>query len=351
MKGKTTISISALVSYAAQARENVLAYLKARGKGSYLFGQVATWVHKENPDMDHPSNWLKKVQEHTGQLPCYGCITYDFANNPFSDAAWNEGIKKLWDRGLLVGMYSFFANPAGGRWNDPVQIESIWESGENAIKTNFYQQLDRMAANLQWLKDRAIPVVYTPFVELDDGNKWHAKEGATSVIHLHRLVHDYFTAKGLDNLIWACHTTQWNSAKEYYPGDEYVDVIGKSAYGRGLAFDEYEWAVEKRQKAGKVIWWAELGIRDRADAPRDCFDVLKKLEKSFPELAGFVFWSDEGHYNVVGSLNGREFMAHPQIVTLEVTTDLASCGSSMRPAAHRPRIPANHRPSCARPLA
>ncbi len=62
---------TAISSRAAQAREKVLAYLKARGNGSYLFGQVATWVHKENPDMDHPSNWLKKVQEHTGRLPRY----------------------------------------------------------------------------------------------------------------------------------------------------------------------------------------------------------------------------------------------------------------------------------------
>ncbi|RPH38487.1 MAG: hypothetical protein EHM91_13855, partial [Planctomycetota bacterium] len=37
------------------------AYLKGLGNGSYLFGQMATWVHNENPDMDHASNWLKKV--------------------------------------------------------------------------------------------------------------------------------------------------------------------------------------------------------------------------------------------------------------------------------------------------
>ena len=31
---------------------DVLTYLKNRGNGSYLFGQVATWVHNEDPDMD-----------------------------------------------------------------------------------------------------------------------------------------------------------------------------------------------------------------------------------------------------------------------------------------------------------
>ena len=72
-----------------------------------------------------------------------------------------------------------------------------------------------------------------------------------------------------------------------------MDVLGKSGYGRGLNFSEYDWAVERKKTAGKVIWWSELGIRGRRDARRDCLDVVKKLESSYPELAGFVFWSDD----------------------------------------------------------
>ncbi|MHB9009269.1 MAG: twin-arginine translocation signal domain-containing protein, partial [Limisphaerales bacterium] len=55
------------VTSALQAKEKVLAYLKGLSQGSYLFGQVATWVHNENPDMDHPSNWIQKLREHTGR--------------------------------------------------------------------------------------------------------------------------------------------------------------------------------------------------------------------------------------------------------------------------------------------
>jgi len=44
--------------------------------------------------------------------------------------------------------------------------------------------------------------------------------------------------------------------------------------------------------------------------------VLRKLESTFPELCGFVFWSDEGFYNVVGNLNGAAFMEHPRIISL-----------------------------------
>ena len=78
----------------AQSAEEVLNYLKGLGHGSYMFGQVATWVHNENPDMDHSSNWVRKVRDHTGTLPRYGCITYDFVDDPFSDAEWNNGCKE-----------------------------------------------------------------------------------------------------------------------------------------------------------------------------------------------------------------------------------------------------------------
>ncbi len=304
------------------ATQEVLTYLKSLGKGSYLFGQMATWVHNENPDMDHPSNWLKKVYDHTGEWPRYGCVTYDFHDNPFSDSEWNEGVRKMWDRGMIVGVFSFYANPSGRSWNDPIDIDPIFAEGAHSTKANFYAQLNRMAANLQWLKDQGIPVVYTPFVESDDRNKWHAKAGSESIIQLYRLVHDYFTEeKGLNNIIWAYHTTSNHGAlAQCYPGDTYVDVLGKSAYGMGLDFSEYAWALEKKRKAGKVIWWSELGIRGSSDPPRDSMDVVRKLETHYPELAGFVFWSDAGHYNVIGNRNGPALMTDPRVVVLEKKT-------------------------------
>ncbi len=300
-----------------QSKQDVLQYLKGMGHGKYVFGQVATWMHNENPDMDNENNWVHKVYVKTGKLPRYGVVTYDFEDNPFTDAQWNTAVKKMWDAGMLAGVYSWYGNPSGAAWNGPVDIDLIFKNDSNPTKQNFYKQMDRMAANMQWLKDRNIPVIYTPFVELDDKNKWHSKGGTANGMRLYQLVHDYFTnVKGLDNIIWAFHTTQNAGAlPANYPGDDYVEIIGKSAYGKGLPFTEYDWAVDKKKNHGKVIWWAELGIRDKSDEPRDCRDVLAKLNATFPELAGFVFWSDEGFYNVVGNLNGKELMEDKGIVT------------------------------------
>ena len=43
-----------------------------------------------------------------------------------------------------------------------------------------------------------------------------------------------------------------------------------------------------------MIWRSEPGIRGSSEPRTDCMDVLRKLEGNDPELAGFVFWSDEG---------------------------------------------------------
>jgi mannan endo-1,4-beta-mannosidase len=322
----------------SQTKKEVQDWLKGRGHGSYMFGQMASWVHNEMPDLEHRSNWVKRVHDHTGVMPAYGCLTYDFDDDPFPDSTLNEGVKQMWDRGMLVGVYSFFANPSGGKWNDPVQIDAIFAAEINPVKANFYAQMDRMAANLQWLKEKGVVVVYTPFVELDDRYKWHAKEGPQNGIRLFRLVHDHFTGKGLDNILWAYHTTQNAGAlQQFYPGDAYVDIIGKSAYGQGLIFDEYDWAVEKKKKAGKLIWWAELGIRGQKEAPRDCLDVVRKLDERFPELFGFNFWGDGGYFNVIGNQNGKELMMDSRIITLD-SKELRMVRPGARSNAAPPKI-------------
>src|SRR5690606_42030194 len=71
-------------------KQEDLDYLKSLGNGKYLFGQVATWVHNENPDMVSERHWVHKVYEKTGHLPGLGVITYDFEDNPYTDAEWNS---------------------------------------------------------------------------------------------------------------------------------------------------------------------------------------------------------------------------------------------------------------------
>ena len=61
-------------------------------------------------------------------------------------------------------------------------------------------------------------------------------------------VHDIMRQQGVDNLIWVWNPHDksfpnfaWNSAFAYYPGDEYVDVVGMTGYNTGNYFAGESW--------------------------------------------------------------------------------------------------------------
>jgi len=65
---------------------------------------------------------------------------------------------------------------------------------------------------------------------------------------LYRYVHQIFTDSGVDNVIWIWNPNgksfpdfQWNDAVMYYPGDEYVDVVGLTAYNTGTYYPGENW--------------------------------------------------------------------------------------------------------------
>ncbi|HRY50395.1 MAG TPA: hypothetical protein P5186_20270 [Candidatus Paceibacterota bacterium] len=70
---------------------------------------------------------------------------------------------------------------------------------------------------------------------------------------------------------------------------------------------------------------------------------MKKLDQRFPELAGFNFWSDEGHYNVVGNRNTKKLIADPRIIALnsrdKLRQRLQSQGGENLAALNRPEFP------------
>lgn len=62
---------------------------------------------------------------------------------------------------------------------------------------------------------------------------------AASYKRLWKLVYETFKQKGLNNLIWVW-TSETND-RDWYPGDAYVDIIGRDVYHKtdvaGLATD------------------------------------------------------------------------------------------------------------------
>ena len=89
------------------------------------------------------------------------------------------------------------------------------------------KDIDAIAAELTRLRDAGVPVLWRPLHEASGGWFWWGAAGSEAYIKLYRLLYDRLTHEyGLNNLIWV-----WNAqSADWYPGDEYVDIIGDDIY-------------------------------------------------------------------------------------------------------------------------
>lgn len=92
--------------------------------------------------------------------------------------------------------------------------------------------IDAIAAELQTFADADIPLLWRPLHEAYGGWFWWGAQGPEPYVELWRLMYDRLVDHhGLHNLIWV-HTHRPEDADQaaWYPGDDYVDVVGVDKY-------------------------------------------------------------------------------------------------------------------------
>ena len=84
-----------------------------------------------------------------------------------------------------------------------------------------------IAEPLLALQEAGVPVLFRPLHEASGGWFWWGASGPEAYKQLYVLLYEKLTNEyGLNNLIWV-----WNGqSADWYPGDEYVDIIGEDIY-------------------------------------------------------------------------------------------------------------------------
>lgn len=116
--------------------------------------------------------------------------------------------------------------------------------------------LEKIAGYLKLLKDANIPVIWRPLHEAAGGWFWWGKN-ADSFKRLWIQMFDYFKAQGLDNLIWVWTTETGDS--DWYPGDEYVDIVGRDLYGNDAADCASQYQTVVSEYGSKMVALSECG--------------------------------------------------------------------------------------------
>lgn len=110
------------------------------------------------------------------------------------------------------------------------------------------EDLDNLVSILKNLQDANIALLWRPFHEAS-GNSingdiswfWWGANGATAYKQLWKTLYTYLQGQGVHNLLWVWTTctgyTDWGKGtgvltdQDWYPGDEYVDIVGVDIYG------------------------------------------------------------------------------------------------------------------------
>jgi mannan endo-1,4-beta-mannosidase len=96
-----------------------------------------------------------------------------------------------------------------------------------------------LAEQLQRLQDENVPIILRPLHEAEgnsntDGSGswfWWGKGGAETYKKLWQLLYTTLTEEyGLHNIIWEYNSYDYTTSEQWYPGDDYVDIVGYDKY-------------------------------------------------------------------------------------------------------------------------
>lgn len=199
-----------------------------------VYGTVCLTGQMESTWMGSPDYEMNYLEQHTGKLPAIRGL--DFMHNDFQGVT--DRAKEWWEKGGIPTIcWHTGADFASGY--DESKSDNINWAKALTPGTEEYSELvlamDRAVPYLQQLEDAGVPILWRPFHELDGGWFWWSKGGSENFVKLWQLMYSRYTDYwGLDNLIWVYgYSGNGGDMAAWYPGDDYVDLLGADSYNWG----------------------------------------------------------------------------------------------------------------------
>ncbi|NHN32441.1 glycosyl hydrolase [Paenibacillus agricola] len=165
------------------------------------------------------------IYAQTGRLPAVlGFAATDIGDNVVEWAKY----------GGLASLEWHWSAPMGG--NEFLTSKTSFDASQ-AVKsgtpenTALLKDLDQMAQTLKRFQAAGIPIMWRPLHEAEGGWFWWGAKGPEVAKQLYSIMFERFTQfHGLNNLIWIWTTSDSVYSKDWYPGNDYVDILGIDRY-------------------------------------------------------------------------------------------------------------------------
>jgi len=225
-------------------------------------------------------NEAEWVKQHTGKYPAMN--TMDYIHIPYESEGWIDYsnltiVKDWWDNnGLLCANWHWLVPPYEGAplsYDYSYKPEKTTFKASNVLVEGTWENeiamadLEKLADYLQLLQENNIPLIWRPFheaagniYEFTNGTAWFwwGADGPDTYKDLWIYMFKYFKSRGLNNLIWVWTTQTKDNV--FYPGDEYVDIIGCDICNNSDAADiASQFSAIRNTYPNKMVTLSEMG--------------------------------------------------------------------------------------------
>ncbi|MCL2207913.1 MAG: hypothetical protein FWB90_07470 [Fibromonadales bacterium] len=286
---------------------------------------------------------MKNAYDASGKLPAL--LGLDFmhgtgeqANRPNGGGDWFIGYNNA-----TIALAEELFNEGGipifcWHWRDPLKIsthdqsfytkettfdltKAFTNSSYDSFNTSsaeykaLLSDIDEVAGFLKILADKDVPVLWRPLHEAAGAWFWWGAKGPKPCAQLWRLMFERMVNHhNLNNLIWVWTTEESGRELEWYPGDEYADIIGRDYYppnnqqarATGSLVSSFE-NIKEIFEAKKIIALSENGSIPYPDS----------LVADGAGWSWFMSWNGQFATAVNTTADWNHIMNHQYVITLE----------------------------------
>lgn len=296
---------------------NLYGFLKENFGQKVISGAMAnysTGIEEAQWMFDNAGKWPT--------LAGFDLINYTTTWGLDSYTQMTANVQDWWDNNGIVSIMWHWRDPSKNTEEfytegTSFDISKISDPNSDEYKA-MVADIDAIVPYLKQFKDANIPILWRPLHEASGGWFWWGAKGAEPCKTLWKLMFERMVNHyELNNLIWVWTSDAADNAYSWYPGDEYVDIIGMDIYpGENQHGSQYTAFSKVKEMSGsnKIIALSECGAIPSVDAMFDYGDTW----------SWFMPWN--GEYTRSDNHNGASFLSNvlndERVITRDEMPDL-----------------------------
>lgn len=274
----------------------------------YIYKKTGKYPAIRGFDFMNTANPLYGSDDGTVDRIISWCKDNPYGNNGIATASWHITVPMNFAN-YKVGDPVDWGNATYEPTKTDFDASKVCSEG---TKENEYYMLclKLLADALKKLDDEGIPIILRPLHEAEGGGGetaswfWWGKSGSAAYKDIWKLTYTTLTKTyGLNNLIFEWNGYDYPTSGDWYPGDEYVDLVGFDKYSCTKYLAENNWQpslVHDDSAAGSTFWsLVNLTTKNKmvAMAECDCISTLNNLQTEHASWLYFCPWYDGGAEN------------------------------------------------------